>query len=149
MVVANETRQTRGFYRSQSYLCVPLNPYPSYIGRSAGSIRLAIAISGFNPDIEGGVLKLADDCQDQGRNVLPIRLRMLGRNVITQGLDAIRDFFKVKEQEQEARKRLQHARRAIKDAAAANRDRKIHIICHSWGCTLALRVAQDLGDVNK
>lgn len=107
---------------------------------------LTIAISGYNPGKEGGVLKLADDChQARGENVLPIRLNT-GVNVVTLALDEIRRrLIKI---EPKVRRILEKKRKIIKDAikavVSACPNRKIHIICHSWGCTLAVRVAQDL-----
>jgi hypothetical protein len=126
---------------------------PKLSEAQAQSSPLIIPIPGFNAAEESGVFDLADClAQAQGGEVLSpdkVNLKLPGiRNAWDQGYDALLDFLISKEPR--ARKKLERVGNSIMEAAvdAHNIHREVHIVCHSWGCTLALRVVQDLNAFN-
>lgn len=141
--------------------------FPSLSGALDEPDSLTIAISGWEPDNPEdpddpnaipGVFKLAD-CQAQGGGIEPLKIKLEipgiegspVRRALRQGIDSIKSLFAP--HKSAARKKLEQERISIIEkvqkfitlpSGEVDPNKKIHIVGHSWGCTLALKVAQDL-----
>jgi hypothetical protein len=109
------------------------------------------AISGFEPPLQRdkvGIFTLAD-CLEQGR-LSSKRLGIPGiKNAFGQGFEALQEQLFAREPK--ALKALESKRRALGTSIvrAHRKGEPIDMVMHSWGCTLGLRLAQDLNQTTQ